>query len=207
MMSTNNKRRRRAPGGGRKPKGRFVGNTERFNMRCTPGLKDRLEMAAKKNGLSLPQEIQDRLESTFDDEADKARDPAIWALLWMVEYAVLHFRGDKNRPAWRTNPAEFEGLKAAINGILERLRPAGDAAKLLSKMADGPGSPLARAKHVEWLIFETVGPPKPLIDHYRKGRTGKLPDFPLGDSTQRAHNEFMEREESRSQALRDLGLK
>lgn len=205
-MSTN-KKRRRLPGAGRKPQGPFVGNIEKFNMRCTPGLKDRLEIAAKKNGHSLPQEIQDRLDKTFVDEADKARDSAIWALLWMVEYAARHFRDDKNRPVWRTNRAEFEGLKAAINNILERLRPVGDAGKLLSKMADGPELPLARAKHIEWLIFEFVEPPKPLSDHWRKGRAGKLPGFPLGSPTQRAHDEFMEMAESRSQALRALGLK
>lgn len=209
-MSTN-KGRKRAPGGGRRPQGRFAGNTERFNVRCTPEIKDRLEVAAKKHGQSLPQEIQDRLQRTFDEDADKARDQTTWALLSLVERATLQFRGrDKNNPAWLNDPAEFEGLKAAIDRILSRLRPPGDATEALSKTAGEPSSPLVRAKMVEWLIFDTVGlesRPKALVEHWRDGRRGKLPNFPLGTETARLHDEFMQWEEDRSAALKALGRK
>jgi hypothetical protein len=206
-----NKKRKRAPGGGRKPEGRFAGNTERISVRCTPEIKDRLEIAAKKNERSLPQEIQERLQRTFDDETDRGRDSPTWALLWMVEYAALQFRGrDKDEPAWRTNPAEFEGLKRAIDRILARLRPEGDAAESLVRTAAEPNSPLARAERVEWLIFDSVGlnaRPEQITAHYRKGRRGELPNFPLESETARLHNEFMEREEGRSNALKAFGLK
>ena len=59
------RKRLRALGGGRKPKGRFAGNAARFNMRCTPAIKKALEIAAKKSGRSLPQEIQERIEFSF----------------------------------------------------------------------------------------------------------------------------------------------
>jgi hypothetical protein len=207
-MSTYKKRRRRAPGGGRKPGGRFAGNTERFNMRCTPSIKDRLEIAASKNNRSLPQEIQERLESTFDEDADTSRDPAMAGLLWMVENAARYFvrGGEKELPAWRTNPAEFEGFKTAISNILGRLRPTGEPAEI----SDEPNSPLNRARQIEWLIFDTeplAAMPKQLLEYYRKGRRGELDNFPLSSPTASSHQAFMEREEARSAALRALGLK
>jgi hypothetical protein len=209
-LSTN-KKRKRLSGAGRKPKGRFVGNTERLNIRCTPIIKDRLEMAARKNEHSLPQEIQERLQRTFDDDAYADHyDPAMSGLLWIMEFAALQYRGEgtKNLPAWRTDAAEFEGFKAAIINILERLRPVGDATELLARSAGEPNSPLARAKHVEWQIFDVVplaARPEQLISYERKGRLGKLPDFPLGSPTQRSYQEFFEREEGRSAALKALG--
>jgi hypothetical protein len=207
-MSTNNKRRRRAPGGGRKPKGRFFGNTERFNMRCTPELKGRLEIAAKKNGISLPQEIQDRLDRTFKEDVYESRDPAMTGLLWMVERAASEFvrGGKKGLPAWRIDPEEFAGFKLAIGNMLERLRPAGEPAGI----SDGPNSPLSRAKHVEWLIFDAVpisAMPKHITNSYWKAAYGRFPDFPMGSTTQRAHQEFVEQEKARSAVLRALGLK
>jgi hypothetical protein len=216
-MSTNKKRR--APGGGRKPKGPFAGNTERINVRCTPAIKDRLEIAAAENGRSLPQEIQERLERTFAEDTDQGRDPATAGLLWLVELAASQFvrgwdfaagqfigGGQKDLPTWRTDPGEFEGFKAAIDRILERLRPAGD----VRTAPDVPNSPLNRARNIEWLIFDAeplAARPKPMVDYYRTGRRGLLPDFPLGSSTQRSYEDFMVREEGRSAALRDLGLK
>jgi hypothetical protein len=199
----------RAPGAGRKPKGRFAGNVERISVRCTPEIKDQLELAAKQGGRSMPQEIQERLQRTFDDDADRYRDPAVWALRWMVEIAVLQFQrgGERNLPAWRTDPAEFEGFKSALDRILERLRPAGDASALLSKTAGHPNSPMARAKYVEWRIFETVERPKHIMDHYRSQRRGKHRDFPIGSETQRLQDRFVQAEDDRSEALRALGLK
>jgi hypothetical protein len=207
-MSTNNKRRRRAPGGGRKPKGRFVGNTERINVRYTPAIKTQLEIAAAKNGRSLPQEIQERLERTFDEDAYECRDPAMTALLCMVGRAASQFvrGGKKDLPAWRTDPSEFEGFKAAIDRILERLRPLGH----VTEVPDVPNSPLNRARYIEWSIFDCIpisARPKHITDDYRKAAHGRVPDFPLGSTTQRAHQEFVEQEDARSAALRDLGLK
>jgi hypothetical protein len=207
-VSTNSKRRRRAPGGGRKPKGRFVGNTERINVRYTPAIKTRLEIAAAKNGRSLPQEIQERLERTFNEDAYESRDPAMTALIYMVERAANEFvrGGKKGLPAWRIDPAEFEGFKAAIGNMLERLRPTGEPVGI----SGGPNSPLSRAKYIEWLIFDAVpisATPKHITDYYRKAAHGRAPDFPMGSTTQRAHQEFVEQEDARSAALKDLGLK
>jgi hypothetical protein len=208
-MSTNNKRKR-APGGGRKPKGPFTGNTERFNVRCTPAIKDKLEIEASNNKRSLPQEIQARLQHTLDDDADKSRDPAAAALLWMVEYTAGQFRrGMGDLPAWRTDPGEFEGFKAALNRVLERLRPPGDAEKALARTTGQPNSPLARAERVEWFIFDMEGldrAPNELIDHYRKGRAGRLPNFPLRSSTAISHDEYMTTMDSCSTARHDLGV-
>ncbi len=208
-MSTNNKRRR-APGGGRKPKGPFTGNTERFNVRCTPAIKDKLEIEASKNKRSLPQEIQARLQHTLDDDADKSRDPAVANLLWVVDYTAGQFRkGTGDLPAWRTDPGEFEGFKAALNRVLERLRPPGDAEKALARTTGQPNSPLARAERVEWFIFDMEGldrVPKELTGHYRKGRTGRLPGFPLGSSTARSHDDYMTTMESLSAARSALGV-
>ena len=202
-MSTN-RRGRRASGGGRKPKGRFVGNTERFNVRCTPAIKERLEIAAAKNGRSLPQEIQERLERTFNEDVD-GRNSATAGLLWMVERAAAQFvrGGKRGLPAWRIDPAEFEGLKAAIGNVLERLRPTGEPAGISA----GLNSPLNRAKYVEWFLFDVVPQPKDIRDYYKRGALGKLPDFPLGSNTARAHQDFMEEEAARSAALKALGLK
>jgi hypothetical protein len=204
-MSTN-KKRKRAPGAGRKPKGgRFVGNTERFNIRCTPEIKDRLEIAAAKNGRSLSQEIQERLERTFNEDAENVRDSAMAGLLWMVERAAVQFvrGGKRSLPGWRSDPAEFEGLKAAIGNILERLRPVGGPIGV----SDEPNSPLNRAKYVEWLLFDTVPQPKPIRDHYKRGALGKLSNFPLGSDTARNHQDFMDQEAARLAALKALGLK
>jgi hypothetical protein len=206
-----NKNRKRAPGGGRKPKGRFAGNTERFNVRCTPEIKGRLEMEALKNKRSLPQEIQERLQRTFEYDADNSRDPATAGLIFMVEFAAREFGGGRGGlPAWRTNAVEFEEFKAAIDIILERLRPAGKAKKLLSKTSGQPNSLVSRAKMIEWSIFDMKGldvMPKELTDHYRRGRKGQLPNFDLKSDTARNHARYMETQESRSDALRALGLK
>jgi hypothetical protein len=80
----------------------------------------------------------------------------------------------------------------------------------LTKAPDVPNSPLNRARNIEWLIFDSVrlaARPKHITDYYRAGRRGLLPDFPLGSSTQRAHQDFMAQEEDRLAALRGLGLK
>lgn len=70
------KRQKRAPGGGRKPKGPFIGNSIMVATRITPALRSRLDVAAKANSRSLSQEIQVRLTNSFDARAHQEKGDA-----------------------------------------------------------------------------------------------------------------------------------
>ncbi len=64
-MSAARVTRKRAPGAGRKPRGPFKGKTATLTTRITAATRAALDAAAQKNGLSLSQEVERRLDNSI----------------------------------------------------------------------------------------------------------------------------------------------
>lgn len=123
--------KRRAPGGGRKPKGEFSGVTSPLSIRMPEEMRRQLEAAADARGRSVSQEILRRIQETFRYDRDRARDPAMQALCFLIAQLAGEVAGltdQKGQPAfdWRTNPFFFRAFKLGIAKLLDALEPAGE---------------------------------------------------------------------------------
>jgi hypothetical protein len=122
-------RRKRAPGGGRKPKGAFSKLTSPLSIRMPGDMRDELEAAAKASGKSVSQELLRRLQNSFYRDRDKARDPAMQALCFLIAETAQQTAGLNNRKDgvldWRTNPFYFRAFKIAVGNLLDALEPKG----------------------------------------------------------------------------------
>jgi hypothetical protein len=120
-MKTN---RKRAPGGGRKPSGPFRLNTAQLTIRMPADMRSELEAAAKTGGSSVSQELMRRLQNSFNRDRDKARDPAMQALCFLIAEVAQQTSGLRNLD-WRTNPFYFRAFKIAVGKLLDALEPKG----------------------------------------------------------------------------------
>jgi hypothetical protein len=118
--------RKRAPGAGRPAQGRFTGLTGApFSIRITPELRSQLDAAIAKNGNSMTQEILDRLEWAFEEDAKIARDPAGQSLLFLISHTIDRVQAIMQRD-WRNDQFTWEAIKDAIGSLLEWLEPGGE---------------------------------------------------------------------------------
>jgi hypothetical protein len=117
-------KRRRAPGGGRKPKGAFKNLASPLSIRMPADMRSELEAAAKANGSSVSQELLRRLQNSFNRDRDKARDPAMQALCFLIAETAQQTSGLNNLD-WRTNPFYFRAFKIAVGKLLDALEPKG----------------------------------------------------------------------------------
>ena len=128
--------KKRRAGGGRKPKGDFSKLVAPLSIRMPAEMRKQLEAAAKTNGRSLSQELLRRLRDSFHRERDKARDPAMRALCFLmaetaqeaVGYHQLKPYPSRERVPmfdWRTNPFFFRAFKIAVGKLLDALEPIG----------------------------------------------------------------------------------
>jgi hypothetical protein len=125
------KDRKRAPGAGRKPQGDFSELTSPLSVRMPGEMRRQLEAVALAKGRSVGQEVLRRIQETFRNDRDRARDPAMQALSFLIAQLaaeVAGFTDDKGQPAfdWRTNPFFFRAFKLAIAKVLDALEPAGE---------------------------------------------------------------------------------
>jgi hypothetical protein len=90
----------------------------------TPHLRRELEAAAAKSGVSLGEEVRQRLFKSFADETVDARTREL-------ADAVIGFAINVKLETgfhWRLHPAANRALRFAITARLARLRPEGEAA-------------------------------------------------------------------------------
>jgi hypothetical protein len=125
------KDRKRAAGVGRKPKGDFSQLTSPLSIRMPEDMRRQLEVAASASGRSVSQEVLRRIQESFNQERDKARDPAMRALCFLIAQLAGDVAGltdEKGRPFfdWRTDPFFFRAFKLAIAQMLDALEPAGE---------------------------------------------------------------------------------
>ena len=141
----------RRAGGGRKPKGDFSKLVAPLSIRMPAEMRKQLEAAARANGRSLSQELLRRLRESFHRERDKARDPAMRALCFLMAETAHHAVGyHKIKPHppkgltleeaalgeitleeipmfdWRSNPFFYRAFKIAFIKLLNALEPQGE---------------------------------------------------------------------------------
>ena len=123
-------KRKRAPGGGRQPSGAFSKLTSPLSVRMPAEMREELEVAAKESGKSLGQELLRRLQDSFNRDRDKARDPAMQALCFLIAETAQQTAGlnkaTHRELHWRTNPFYFRAFKIAVGKLLDALEPKGD---------------------------------------------------------------------------------
>jgi hypothetical protein len=124
-------KRRRAAGGGRKPRGDFSQLTSPLSIRMPAEMRERLESSAGDNGRSVSQEVLRRIQESFHLDRDRARDPAMRALCFLIAQLAGEVAGltdPKGRPAfdWRTDRFFFRAFKLAVAKVLDALEPSGE---------------------------------------------------------------------------------
>jgi hypothetical protein len=125
-------------------KGRFTGLTGApFSIRITPELRDQLDAAIAKNGNSMTQEILDRLEWSFEEDAKIGRDPAGQSLLFLVGHTIDRVQAITQRD-WRNDLFTWQAIKEAVNGLLIPLEPGGELIPLPPEFAKRFGPEIAK---------------------------------------------------------------
>jgi hypothetical protein len=94
-------------------------------------MREQLDSSASENGRSVSQEVLRRINESFYLERDKARDPALRALCFLIAQLAGHVAGltdPKGRPAfnWRTDRFFFRAFKLAVAKVLDALEPSGE---------------------------------------------------------------------------------
>jgi hypothetical protein len=120
-------------GGRRKGAGRprftKTGKTEFFSTRITPKTREMLEVEAQRRGKSLSEVAEDLLQMGLEEIADLNTPKPLKALLFLIsslgQVAPGHLWPDP-KYSWNANPYMFVAFRAAIIGLLDRLRPPGE---------------------------------------------------------------------------------
>ncbi|MEZ5821640.1 MAG: hypothetical protein R3D82_12630 [Xanthobacteraceae bacterium] len=157
-------KRRRAKGGGRKAAGPFTDLTSPFSVRMPKSLREELERVAQASGKNPSQELLVRLSRTFSEDREKAREPDIRALCFLVAEAARsvglpvadQLRSTKSL-SWRNNPFFFRAFKIAVCQLLDALEPKGAIEAPEIKWRVKPTSQQANTGALDDLInsFET----------------------------------------------------
>jgi hypothetical protein len=113
---------------GPQPRGPYPGRRSVTSWRMRPETRDRLERAAEKSGRSMSQEIEDRLQRTFED--DKAMESfggeRIYAVMRLFSLVIDATRPRRvSREAWLEDPLLFDRAVKGIAALLELIRPPG----------------------------------------------------------------------------------
>ena len=119
---------KRAPGGGRKPKGDFSQLTSPLSLRMPAEMREQLESSASDNGRSVSQEVLRRIQESFHRDRDRARDPAMRALCFLIAQLAGEVAGPtdtQGRPYfdWRNDRFFFRAFKLAVAKVLDALEP------------------------------------------------------------------------------------
>src|SRR5262245_34698743 len=110
-------------GAGRKPTGKVA-----MLDRVAPEIRARLERDAKRDGRSLPHEIERQLADAFRAaEPPNAQTRALsYLITQIVQVAQVLERTAPPEFSWRDNRFDFEAFKCAVIEVLDRLAPAGE---------------------------------------------------------------------------------
>jgi hypothetical protein len=105
-------------------------------------MRGELDAAAKANGTNISQELLRRLQNSFNRDREKARDPAMRALCFLIAEVAQQTAGMTSSQEWRTNPFYFRAFKIAVGKLLDALEPKGEVEPPIDmqfKRADGGG--------------------------------------------------------------------
>lgn len=118
--------RKRAPGGGRKPRGDFSGLTAPLSIRMPTEMRDQLRSAARARGRSVSQELLRRVQDSLHHDRDRARDPAMRALCFLIAQLACEVSGfvrEDGTPLydWHSVPFFFRAFKLAVGHLLDAI--------------------------------------------------------------------------------------
>jgi len=124
-------KRKRAPGGGRKPRGDFSQLTAPLSIRMPTEMREQLRSAARAQGRSVSQELLRRVQDSFHRDRDRARDPAMRALCFLIAQLACEVSGfvtEGGTPLydWRSVPFFFRSFKLAVGHLLDAIEPGGE---------------------------------------------------------------------------------
>lgn len=128
--------------------GKSAGKRYPLNMRTTKTVRDRLEGAALLNGRSLAQEVEDRLEKSFDTD-DRLGGPLSARLFDMLGATIAEAYRQTGHN-WLEHQPTFSLVQVSIYSILGRLEGDKDKAReylRLNKKAMSLGAMRALAKY------------------------------------------------------------
>jgi Arc-like DNA binding domain len=115
-----------------------------LNMRTTRETRERLEAAAAANGRSLAQEVEARLERSFQQEAVLGT-PEMARLAFQMAASFAVATGGTS--AWTTDPAEYvNGVDAVFRALLEQFPKGPDKKLAIEAIASCVLTRLAREK-------------------------------------------------------------
>lgn len=121
---------------GRKPKGEYSDKAATIATRVTAELRSQLDIAAKENGRSLSQEIEDRLRQSFAEKTAREAfgDPKAYAFFRMLHAAVdeLQYLQEPG-PSWLDDATRYDEAARTLRNMAVHLRPPGSPKKLSKK--------------------------------------------------------------------------
>jgi predicted transcriptional regulator len=113
----------RAPGGGRKPRGEFRGNTKILTVRVRPELRTALERLAKRHRRSLSQEIQRGLDDWIGRHTKpKPHIGALTHAVALLAEAVERTTGKR----WHEDAFTGEAVRHGVERLVFHFAPAPD---------------------------------------------------------------------------------
>ena len=155
------------------PKSEFPGKTTVFSTRIRPDLRQKLDQAVQRNGLTISDEVARRLNRTFlEDERinDLFGDRRTFMLMRLMADAI-HFDGLNTR--WLDDPVEFEKALSAALRILEAIQPESpfpaDAPPALAVQVRGH-----RDARVIWQAVKRADPSLPLNNGNAQDRKNRV---------------------------------
>jgi hypothetical protein len=112
--------KKRAPGGGRKPMGEFTGKTETLTTRITPAVRAGLEREAGRNGRSLSQEVEKRLEASLQAPQkllEQWGPPHVWLLARLVSQLTQGIEVQTGK-RWHEDRYTADNVRSAIETLI-----------------------------------------------------------------------------------------
>jgi hypothetical protein len=156
------------------------GEKTTLSIRLTAELKDRIVAAASSNGQPLSQEIEKRLEQSFEKgilfaEIEKTLGAGTAGLLFLAGrvmreagFSVMYQKKELGGPAWMADPDAFNEAVIAAVRVLDEFRPQGE-------LTTTPTKPSTGARYASdriWAVVNERGPypfgEKPWIDLARQ---------------------------------------
>jgi predicted transcriptional regulator len=114
---------KRSPGGGRKPRGEFRGNSKILTVRVRPELRTTLERLAKKHRRSLSQEMQRGLDAWVGRYNDpKLHVGALAHAITLLVEAIERATGKR----WHEDAFTGEALRHAVEALIFYFAPTPD---------------------------------------------------------------------------------
>ena len=116
---------KRAPGGGRKPMGEFRGKTETLTTRITAAVRSGLEREAARNGRSLSQEVETRLEASLQAPQkllDEWGSPHVWLLARLVSNVTQGIERETQK-RWHEDQFTADNVRSAVETLVMHFAP------------------------------------------------------------------------------------